>query len=187
MKKIIATGLGALTLAGAATAEIYNPDQDEVIQLGSFQLAGGAFEIIQYMPDPDNTKEIVGITVEFFYDEPVSDASWASDLEFRLLGSADPEDSLFAVGGFTDDFPTDADWSFQGSQSDDPGFYSTTFWFKDDPIIKQDLWDFYIENDWNGDPNANVYDITVTLHKIPAPGAAALFGLAGVASARRRR
>jgi MYXO-CTERM domain-containing protein len=94
-----------------------------------------------------------------------------------------------APGGYND-------WDFQGGDSEPDGLYvhglgsphgdgNPDFAF--DKIAKGGVWTFEFEQTWG---TADWKGVSIALHKqsaIPAPGALALLGLAGLVGARRRR
>ena len=156
------------------------------LQLGSWTLEGGrsvtwTFEL------QDNPNGVIGFAVEFDYDEPVADASWASDAQVTLMS---PTGASYTVGGFDNIGAADAEWSFQGPESDLPGHYGDEDIFMpwaNDPEPKG-VWTFTLTNDWAADLRPNEYNnIVLRIIKAPAPGALALLGLAGLRSNRRRR
>ncbi|MEE9128472.1 MAG: hypothetical protein V3T84_00505, partial [Phycisphaerales bacterium] len=55
----------------------------------------------------------------------------------------------------------------------------------DNPIPKGGDWNFMFAETWDGGVEYN--NLTITLLKIPSPGALALIGVAGLVSPRRRR
>lgn len=128
---------------------------------------------------------IAGFRITFDYNESVLDASWASDaavaIEFdgaivaRIGGSFG---GMGVLGGTRDET-----WDFNGSGSDNPGTYSHVFTF-DNPIATPDSFRIYLTDTFNG--GNSFLNITVDL-LVPAPGAAAVLGLAGLAGIRRRR
>jgi hypothetical protein len=77
----------------------------------------------------------------------------------------------------------DAIWSFDGSGSNSPGSYSTTFFF-DTNILTTDSVEIFLTDTFNG--GNSFTNIRIDL-LVPTPGAAALLGLAGIAGIRRRR
>ena len=183
MKKalLLLSAVASLSFGAAASAGVV-----EEFNLGSWTLEGGrtvtwTFEL------QDNPNGVTGFQVEFDYDEPVGDASWASDAQVTLTS---PSGASYQVGGFDTVDDADAEWSFQGSDSDLPGHYGDDDIFMpwaEDPEPKG-IWTFSLMNDWAGDPNPNEYNnIVLRIYKVPAPGALALLGLAGLSSSRRRR
>ncbi len=152
-----------------------------------------------------NPSALVGIRVEFNYDEvdadgnPFLDSSWASDLgmvlnldgftigfggTFRNLGALAGGYSFAEAEAAVDVYDI---WDFNGSQSNDPGFYVHEFMFDDFILFKPEFFWVDMTDTWNGN---TLYDaMSITLIKkplIPAPGAAALFALVGLAGTRRR-
>jgi MYXO-CTERM domain-containing protein len=165
----------ALSAASVASADI-------VLDFGDFSLNAEEFTapIVVNVAAGDLT----GVSIEMDYDEPVEDFSWASDLELQATA---PDLTTYYIGGLTD--PEDYVWPFDGSVSNDPGFYSGTVNF-DAAIAGPGEWTLVLFNDWASDPNPNDYsNVIVTLHgvtEVPAPGALALLGLAGLVRRRRR-
>jgi hypothetical protein len=128
---------------------------------------------------------IIGFTVTFDYDESVADASWASDAAMRVdfvgdmfVNLAGTFGGMGRLGG-----TPDAIWSFDGSGSNSPGSYSTTFFF-DTNILTTDSVEIFLTDTFNG--GNSFTNIRIDL-LVPTPGAAALLGLAGIAGIRRRR
>lgn len=168
MKALITAG-AVLAIAGAATATDFD--------MGSHTLGAGEFTTLDITLPID----VLGFEIGFDYDEPVADASWASDVQFIV---SDADGAIFTVGGFTNVGNADVLWAFDGSGSTDPGFYSDAF------ALALPAGDYTLTfvNDWETDPNPNVYNnIMVAFEKVPTPGTVGLMGLAGLAAVRRRR
>jgi len=184
MKNIVLLSAGlTLGLTGSAFAT-----GDETFNLGDFVFPAGDVQseevVVTLGPNP---KGVIGFSVSFDYNKADSDGSWASDLQMVLT---DPNGNVFDIGGLNDEDPLVNEWDFQGSGSTDPGFYEhTSDWdvWADDPRSKGD-WTIALSDDWNSGSIDNEWNnFTITFHKIPAPGALALLGVAGVAGTRRRR
>jgi hypothetical protein len=129
---------------------------------------------------------IIGFTVTFDYGESVDDASWASDAAMTVdfVGT-----TVVSLGGTFGGMgrlggTPDMIWSFDGSGSNAPGTYSTTFFF-DAPLVTTDSIEISLTDTFNG--GNSFTSITLDLIMVPTPGAVALFGLAGIAGIRRRR
>ena len=154
-----------------------------------------------FQPTP-NPNPVIGIRITFDYDEvdanggPALDSSWASDLgmalrfdntiygfggSFRNLGILAGGYTLADANNFADFYDI---WDFDGSGSNAPGAYTHEYFF-DNPIPKPDVVNVSLTDTWNG--NTFYGNLTIELIKIPAPGAAGLIGLAGLAAVRRRR
>lgn len=114
------------------------------------------------------------------FDDP-DGGMWASDtrLQVYLDGS-----EVYNIGGFSG---VQNPWDFQGSGSSNPGFYSHG---PDGAISGSGDWDFVFTNGWFSDSsNPIVWNgaVLTLINAVPAPGALALLGLAGLAGASRRR
>jgi prepilin-type N-terminal cleavage/methylation domain-containing protein len=176
--------LAAMLLASAANADV-------VINFGSASLAGGDTTV--------QTQQLSGTLLAFVisYDfEPDAAAqangSWASD---AALAIQSPITVPVQWGGY-DIFvaqpnPVFVDyWSFDGSQSANPGPYTD---------IRQDIpigmfgtgdWTITFGNGYSASTPVQYNSITVTLvglQQVPAPSGAAALGIAGLGLMRRRR
>jgi len=128
---------------------------------------------------------IVGFRITFDYNESVADASWASDAAMRVtfdgMDVANIGGSfggMGRLGGSTDDI-----WDFDGSGSTNPGQYTHTFLFNS-PVATPESFQIVLTDTFNG--GNSFTNITIDL-LVPTPGAAALFGAAGLVGIRRRR
>ena len=177
----------ALTAAPAAMAD------DLVItdwfDVGTGFLGGGQSFIVNVDLDTGEDLLVAGFEFRYDYAEFVSDASWASDSQVMVLG---PAGDMFIVGGLTNLPFADEEWSFQGPSSDGNGHYADSgadifLPWVDDPL-PLGLFSVAFTNDWQSDPNENLYDVQVRFYEAtPAPGALALLGLAGLVGRGRRR
>jgi len=121
-------------------------------------------------------------TYSFTYAEPVSDSSWASDMQITLSDGVNTA-AIARFSGTANFLP-----SYDGSQSNAPGVYGDAIDLSAYAIDGANL-TITITNDWTGDPNPNVItNFSGVLGGIvPAPGAMGLFSIAGLAAIRRRR
>ena len=161
-----------IVTAGTAHADVHN--------LGNPGLLGGGQSAVFNFTD--SVPVVDSISISFDYAEPVLDASWASDVQVILT---DGVGNSLIIGGFINSNAADILWAFDGSISDDPGNYSDTFATN---FVTDGIWSLTFVNDWTSDPNPNDYaNLIVTMGPVPAPGALALLGLAGVSRRRRRK
>ena len=178
MRKIgLLAATGFLAVGGAAFAS-----GDDVINVPTFTLGGGESISFDFVLEPNN-KVITGFLFEGFFDDLADGGSWGSDLRMEIFG---PNGFVYSIGGF--DTPSDDVWDFDGGGSDEDGFYTHdgTDRFIDNPMAKGDI-TIRFTNDFSvGDP-MEWSDVKITFLKIPAPGALALLGVAGMVGARRRR
>ena len=185
MKKsvVLSAIAGGMAVAGAASADfIY-----DLGMIGPINSApNGGVTVNVFHIDVPAGLNIIGFAFEGFYDEdPTPSASWASD---TLLVIETPGGLTLSVGGITT--PSDIDWDFQGGGSTDPGFYDhMTMGWSLGPVNPQGVWTLTFTNDWNSTSASAISwdDAIFTLIEVPAPGAAALLGLAGLLGVRRRR
>lgn len=192
-------------LAFAATAAIcttpvaladgeWDPALDEVLLINGgeeFTLSDG--ESITFDVDvAENGNPVIGFSFAGVVSGISGNATWASDTRLDIVA---PDGSTHAIGGFGQD--DTADWDFQGSQSTEDGTYvhglGSDFGdgqpdFVFDKVNKGGVWSFTFTQTFGTDISWK--GVSINLHKqagLPAPGALALLGLAGLAGASRRR
>ncbi|MCH7848398.1 MAG: hypothetical protein IIB53_08550 [Planctomycetes bacterium] len=136
----------------------------------------------------DNNQPVVGFRIDFDYVNIFDDSSWASDLEMKLT-TPGGQVTVYGQESFNggDPFgPQDFVWDFDGVDSQPSGSYTSThLLWHDNPIPKGGDWNFMFAETWDGGTEYN--NLTITLLKIPSPGALALIGVAGLVAPRRRR
>ncbi len=136
----------------------------------------------------ENGMPVIGFRIDFDYVNILDDSSWASDLEMKLT-TPNGETLVYGQKSFNggDPFgPQDDIWDFDGPDSQPSGFYTSThFPWHDNPIQKGGNWNLMFAETRDGGVQFN--NLTITLLKIPSPGALALIGVAGLVSPRRRR
>jgi len=143
----------------------------------------GANEVASYLIDlPNNDNQVIGIGFRGDVTGISGNAMWASDMRLDILHNGM---ELVSVGGFTD--PAPAMWAFDGAASTNDGFYAQEFILAD-MGSKGGEWRIDFRNDWAFAPApGQTWDFEIYLiKKVPAPGALALLGLAGLAGRRRR-
>lgn len=106
--------------------------------------------------------------------------TWASDTALTIKT---PDGQSVKIGGFDGD--SDLDYDYQGGVSADPGVYMSGPHFGwIDGGAATGVYTVTVEQDFG----IGIFnDITVHIGRVPAPGAAALLGLGGLAAFRRRR
>ena len=190
-KSVALAAAGSLVaIGGAAYAQDFI---EKKIELGNWKVdAHDIGEFPQLTLDFDleaNNNDVVGFRVDIDYVNQFGDSSWASDLEFKITA---PNGRQFIVGQADfnggDPFgPQDAVWDFDGAQGQPDGHYTSTHmpgaWV--DGIPKGGAWNVMLAETWDGGVEYN--NISLTLLKIPAPGALALLGVAGLLGVSRRR
>ena len=136
----------------------------------------------------ENGQPVIGFRIDFDYVNIFVDSSWASDLEMKLT-TPNGQTLVYGQKEFNggDPFgPQDDIWDFDGADSGRSGPYTSThFPWHDNPIAKGGDWNFMFAETWDGGVEYN--NLTITLLKIPSPGALALSGVAGLVAPRRRR
>lgn len=182
-----------LAVAGTAAATEgldYDPELDEKIVVPSFALADE--ESFVFTVDlQENGNPVVGFSFSGVVSGISGTATWASD---TLLTIGAPEGDSVVIGGFLAE--NDLDWDFQGSGSTDDGAYASGPHLEDAdglPLFgggtgKGGTWSFTFTQTFGVTDQSVAWDeVSIVLHKIPAPGALALIGLAGLGGGRRRR
>ena len=174
----IALCAGALAAVVAATASA-----DTAISLGNNSLTGGQANTYTF----NLSGSLSDFSIAFNYVDGNS-ASWASDMILQII---DPNGVSKHWGG-SNVVPTPAStlvsaWSFGGSGSTNSGPYSDTSNLVSG-LSGSGTWTFKIYNGWTGATNPCGYnDVNINLvGVVPAPGAVALLGLAGLVGRRRR-
>lgn len=172
-----------LAFAAGATAGMHNPALDQTLDVPDFQLAGDGSLFSHTVDVAPNNNPVVGFT--FTADWFGDGGAWASDMQLTITA---PDGESFVAGGFPSP-GGENDWDFQGSGSAAPGAYTSTHfpaaWV--DGVSKDGIWTFDFLNTFGAATSHDFSNVSITLHKIPTPGAVGLFGIAGLAGARRRR
>ncbi len=187
MTKSIAVAAG---LAIAASASANDFVETKSIAIGDFDLEGGQSITFDIDTAALGGGPVVGFQFSGIYeDADGAGGSWASDLQLTVTTSSG---TMFVVGGFDAGFDENWTWPNAGF-SDAPNdgvpnaeLASEHFPYKDAPEDKG-LWSFTFTNDFSTGNPINWNNVQIDLYNIPAPGAAALLGVAGLAGLRRRR
>lgn len=185
----LASAAFALAISGAAVAGDlgYDPALDQKLELGGFTLvspANGGSPVVISFDLEENGADVVGFSFSGNASGITDTGSWASDTNLVIDA---PDGQSTSIGGFSG--TPDFDWDFDGAGSTDDGFYESGPHLAFNAAPKAGTWTFTFTNDWDSTAASDIsWDgVSIILHKIPAPGALALLGLAGVAGGRRRR
>jgi hypothetical protein len=176
--------LSAALLAGAAGVA----HADYTFNLGSQQAAGNQ----GVSANANLTGTLGGIEVHYDFDPQASGGSWASDAALTLAG---PSGGAFQWGGYDVLFSsaTFVDfWIYDGGGSAPAGHYTDTRVDIPAPLAGAGAGSYtvFFGNGWSASGAVAYNNVTVTLRGlslVPAPSAAGLLGLGGLALARRRR
>ena len=173
----------------AADIEVFIPDFEMVEHVSGDQTDD---PLVTFDLNSLGAGNYTEMTVTFDYAEIVQDASWASDMVMQVAfanTTVDIRSDAFTGSGSALD-AADADqlfiWDTDGAASGSDGTYSTTVALGPGGVIASDgLLSVSFSDVFNG--NYNISNMSIALVGIPAPGALALLGLAGLSGTRRRR
>ena len=174
MKKrfmLSAAGISAAAIAGFASADI------DVAVDGAYLLGGEAAAVDLGAV----SGSLTGISYTYSWTNDAGDSSWSSDMLMAVSVSG----VIVSAGGYNLGFGGVSWGCITGS-------YSTgtfTGYASGSAVAMSGAGTFYWANGWSGS-GGTTSSISATLHglnAVPAPGALALLGLAGIAGTRRRR
>lgn len=173
MKNVLVAAVLAASAAGVAAADVK-------LDFSSGEHLGGESSIIKLT---DLSGELTGFTISYYFEELESSGAWASDAAFVLNGAQYGGYDIFLSTGTT----FAGFWPWDGIGSAPAGVYGGSI-AATGSFTYGNSYTFEFGNGYSiGD--AYYKDITVTLHgvsQVPAPGAIALLGLAGLVGRRRR-
>ena len=174
-------------MAGVAITEVFVPnfemvahdsataDDDPVISMDFSNLGIGNY---------------TEMSIVFDFAEAAPDATWASDLVMQV-GFANTTVDIrgsFAGSGSglsVDDADQLGVWDFDGAGSGDDGTYMSTFSLTEAGVIGSDgMLNVSFSDVFDG--GYTIKNMSILLTGIPAPGAIALLGIAGLTGRRRR-
>lgn len=173
MKKFALAASAVLGLASVAAADVKIDFAD------MFGVAGGGSQIIVTTPLQGT---LTGFSINFDYTTNAG-GSWASDAALVIDGvQTGGYDIFLSTGSIFNDY-----WSFDGPGSAASGNYGETVALGG--VYNGNSATLEFGNGYSISDPVDYTNITVTLHgvdKIPAPGAVALLGVAGLMARRRR-
>ena len=163
-------GFAAVAIAGSAVADIS-------VSTGEVYLLGGEMVAVD-LGLVSGT--LTGISYSYSWTNTAGDSSWASDMLLGVSASG----VMVSIGGYNLGFGGSSWGALNGSSS--TGTYTG---YASGSAAMSGAGAFYWANGWSGS-GGTTSSMNATLHGInviPAPGAFALLGLAGIAGTRRRR
>ncbi len=173
MKNVL---LAAVIAAGATAVA----SADVKLDFGSGTYVGGQSSLITLS---DLQGSLTGFSVSFDYVTNTT-GSWASDAALVLNGAQWGGYDIFLSSGFA----FNGVWGFDGPGSAGSGHYSDVK-SASDSYVFGNSYTFEWGNGYSFSDPVDYNNVTVTLFgvsQVPAPGAAALLGLAGLVGRRRR-
>ncbi|MBL9120041.1 MAG: hypothetical protein JNL80_09020 [Phycisphaerae bacterium] len=180
MKNVLVAAALAAGVAGVAAADVK-------LDFGSGDYAAGDSAIIK-LTNLEGT--LTGFSFSFDYVGDGFGFSWASDAGFVLNGvQYGGYDILFGGPGLSSATSSAGAWSFYGGGSSGDGTYGDAGIGAAGSYVYGDSYIFEWGNNYSGSGPVSYNNVTVTLHgvsQVPAPGAIALLGLAGLVGRRRR-
>ena len=174
MKKrfmLSAAGLSAAAIAGFASADID-------VSVSDAYLLGGEFAAVDLGAVSGS---LTGISYTYSWANTAGDSSWSSDMLMAVSVSG----TIVSAGGYNMSFGGTSWGSISGSYN--TGTFSG--YASGSAVAMSGNGYFVWMNGW-ASSGGTTSSISATLHglnAVPAPGALALLGLAGVAGTRRRR
>ena len=185
MKKTLMTAAAGFALAGAMAG---TASADVTIELGDFTLNPGQIEEITV---GGLFGTLTGWELTFTYGGN-TDGSWSADMLFAVGA---PSGNGVAAGGFNIADPGGPfSWTNiggVGANNGDPGTFTHLFEnLSGFDVSGTGTWSMFVGDGWtSGTVPETLTNVSFTLFgvNIPAPGALALLGMAGLVSRRRRR
>jgi hypothetical protein len=173
---VLSTAVAGAAMLGAAA------NADVTVNLGDFMFNGGEFDTVSL----NLAGTLTQWDIQFTYGGN-TDGSWSADM---LFGVDSPNDAIEA-GGF--DLTYGFEWlGGVGQTNGDPGTFNNSFNSWAGNMSGSGTWTLYVGDGWSftGGNLETLTDVSMTLHGVdlvPAPGAIALLGAAGLLARRRRR
>lgn len=183
MKKTLAVALASSATLGIASYA----SADWVIDIDDFSVgnAGSGFDATYvHTANLGAGADISGMSVSVGSWTTVGGA-FGSDI---LMTVNDPDGGTTTFGGYDQEGTVDNFWLNSNPGTDWTGEDSWDNAFGNG-VTRPGEWTFTFSYDWAGGTTAGATweDVQITLHKVPAPGALALLGVAGLCGTSRRR
>ena len=176
-----AAGVSVAAISGAAVADVS-------VSIPAQALTGGQGHAVDLGPVSGT---VTAILYTYVWENSTGDSSWASDMMFGLsvndsfgLSMGGYNMSMSSISGVTN-----SSWTYLGGISGSPSDGSYSGFFGSLSFTMSGTGTAWLANGWNGSAGTfTSAELTfVGLNAVPAPGALALLGLAGVAGVQRRR
>lgn len=177
MKNVLAAGVAAAALVSAASADVTYTFTNQVWTGFNFNEAYAAGSL---------TGTLTGASVNAVLNASTS-YTYADDLCIYVAGSPLAFGGLLQCGGFSNLSATQRySWANGASDAANTPVSGTVNFTTGIDMAANPTMSIWIGNGYGATGTSGTWTGTITLHFVPAPGAIALLGLAGLTGRRRR-
>ena len=177
MKNVLAAGVAAAALVSAASADVTYTFTNQVWTGFNFNEAYAAGSL---------TGTLTGASVNAVLNASTS-YTYADDLCIYVAGSPLALGGMLQCGGFSNLSATQRySWANGGSDAANTPVSGTVNFTTGIDMAANSTMSIWIGNGYGAAGTSGTWTGTITLHFVPAPGAIALLGLAGLTGRRRR-
>ena len=177
MKNVLAAGVAAAALVSAASADVTYTFTNQVWTGFNFNEAYAAGSL---------TGTLTGASVNAVLNASTA-YTYADDLCIYVAGSPLALGGMLQCGGFSNLSATQRySWANGGSNAANTPVSGTVNFTTGIDMAANPTMSIWIGNGYGAAGTSGTWTGTITLHFVPAPGAIALLGLAGLTGRRRR-
>ena len=177
MKNVLAAGVAAAALVSAASADVTYTFTNQVWTGFNFNEAYAAGSL---------TGTLTGASVNAVLNASTA-YTYADDLCIYVAGSPLALGGMLQCGGFSNLNATQRySWANGGSNAANTPVSGTVNFTTGIDMAANSTMSIWIGNGYGAAGTSGTWTGTITLHFVPAPGAIALLGLAGLTGRRRR-